>query len=241
MDARWADGEGGGLQGPGTPQQHAPQGLLGRRLPAGGWDRNGHLSLLTSGHGSPRPPRGLWWREGLTELRRPPPGGGAPAEGTQGLCGDRSAPGFSARAPGSEPLSLALFRAGSGKADTGDPPATVQSEMLGWAPGCCHRGAWSWSRARAWGPRGGAAAAHHTDPWRRAERGEREVETVARETVGISQSAEATRLGGGWRSARRCCPLVANGGADSPAPTAVVPVFWGPGCCCRADLRGLAG
>lgn len=59
---------------------------------------------------------------------------------------------------------------------------------------------------------------------RRAERWEREEETVARETVGLSQSAEASRLGDGWRSARRCCPLVANGGADSPAPTAASPL-----------------
>ena len=45
------------------------------------------------------------------------------------------------------------------------------------------------------------------------------LETVARETAGLSQSAPANRLGGGGRSVGQCCPLVVDGEDDGPAPS----------------------
>lgn len=75
------------------------------------------------------------------------------------------------------------------------------------------------------GPRHGGQSAErqhlsitkqHAAGWALGEGG---LEAVARETSGLSQSAPATRLGGGVHSVGQCCPLVVEGGADSPAPS----------------------
>lgn len=82
---------------------------------------------------------------------------------------------------------------------------------------------------RCWnGPLAAATALHGPRPrplpvgWALGEGG---LEAVARETAGLSQSAGATRHGRGVLSARRCCPLVANAGADRPALDRVSPAF----------------